>query len=212
MNKALKKFIIICLCFSVVIGTYALAVNFYIIEKSKPKIITADEAAQIDDIDAVLVLGCGIKPDNTPSVMLNERLKTGTELISKVNGGVLFLTGDNSGEKYNEVGVMKRVSIEKGVPEEKIVTDDFGFSTYESIYNAKHTFGYNKIIIVTQTYHMYRALYIAESLGIEAYGVTAYIPIYPRQIIWSTREVLARNKDFLQCKMYSMKNSHSINK
>ena len=119
--------------------------------------------------------------------------------MERQSGASLLLTGDNSGESYNELAVMKKVSIENGVEESQMTIDDYGFSTYESLKNAKEKFGAKKIIIITQPYHMYRALYIANKLGIEAYGVTAYLPFYPRQILWSLREVLARNKDFLLC-------------
>ena len=94
---------------------------------------------------------------------------------------------------------MKNFAIDKGVPSESIFMDHAGFSSYESIYRAKEIFGAKKIVIVTQKYHLYRALYIANQLGIEAYGVGAD----PRQYVGATyrelREILARNKDFIKC-------------
>ncbi|MGN0468921.1 MAG: vancomycin high temperature exclusion protein [Acutalibacteraceae bacterium] len=206
MMKVLKRIIAAFVCVCVLVSGYALTVNFYMIFHEKSKMITEEEAVQMKDVDAVLVLGCGIREDNTPSVMLNERLKCGTEIVKKSGGKLpLLLSGDNSGKEYNEVAVMKNVSVQMEVPEEKILTDDFGFSTYESIYNAVNTFLCKKIVIVTQSYHMPRALYIAEKLGLEAYGVNAYLPHYPRQIIWSLREVLARNKDFIKCNIKNFK-------
>ncbi|MDO4380212.1 MAG: YdcF family protein [Clostridia bacterium] len=199
LPKTAKRIIALFLIVVLSGGGYVLGVNFYVILSQKKNIISLEEASHMDKVDYVLVLGCGVREDGEPSHMLYERLKRGAEVLEKVNGAKLLLTGDNSGESYNELAAMKRVSLENGVKEEKMVIDDFGFSTYESLYNAKNNFSAKKIIIITQPYHMYRALYIANKLGIEAYGVTAYLPFYPMQIIWSLREVLARNKDFLLC-------------
>ena len=200
-KKRLKKTARIFRIFAALFVFCAIAVlgiNFFVIADSKDRIISPDEAKELTDVDYVLVLGCGIRSDGTPSHMLFERLKTGAEVIGTLEDAKLLLSGDNSGESYNEPAVMKRVSIENGVDENKIEIDDYGFSTSESIENTS-SLGCKKLIIVTQPYHMYRALYIAKSLGLEAYGVTAWLPFYPRQIIWSAREVLARNKDFLWC-------------
>lgn len=199
LSKTAKRIIALFLAVVLAGGGYVLGVNFYVILSQKKNIISLEEASHMDKVDYILVLGCGVREDGEPSHMLYERLKRGAQVLEKVNGAKLLLTGDNSGESYNELAAMKRVSLENGVKEEKIVIDDFGFSTYESLYNAKNNFGAKKIIIITQPYHMYRALYIANKLGMEAYGVTAYLPFYPMQIIWSLREVLARNKDFLLC-------------
>jgi len=200
--KKFKKIKLIVIAILVVIfaaGTYALAVNFYIIGSSKPNTLTAEQTKELTDVDCVLVLGCGIRADGTPSHMLYERLKQGANVMTESGCKALLLSGDNSGESYNELAVMKEYSLKNGIDSDKIIIDDFGFSTYESIYNAREKFGAKKIIIITQSYHLPRALYIAKSLGVEAYGVAAWLPFYPAQIIWSGREVLARNKDFLKC-------------
>ena len=199
LNKAAKRTVALILTFVLLCAGYGFGVNFYIILSQRGKIISSEEASRLDKVDYVLVLGCGVREDGTPSRMLYERLKTGAQVLERQSGASLLLTGDNSGESYNELAVMKKVSIENGVEESQMTIDDYGFSTYESLKNAKEKFGAKKIIIITQPYHMYRALYIANKLGIEAYGVTAYLPFYPRQILWTLREVLARNKDFLLC-------------
>lgn len=196
--KRFRRLICFILVLAILVGVTALSINFYVIADSKSKIITIDEAKELADVDYILVLGCGVKSDGTPSHMLRERLKTGAEVLNVVEGAKLLLSGDNSGDHYNEPKVMKKVSLENGVPEDKIIIDDFGFSTSESLVNTS-SLGCKKLIIITQPYHMYRALYIAKSLGMEAYGVTAWLPFYPKQIIWSLREVIARNKDFFLC-------------
>lgn len=189
----------IFLCFCFVVCVYALSVNFYVIGSSKKQIVSLNEVGKLDDVDAVLVLGCGINADNTPSDMLSERLEFGVSALNKCKKTTkLLLTGDNSGKQYNEVGVMKKVCLSFGVDKKRIIEDGAGYSTYESIYNAAKDFDLKKIIIVTQSYHLPRALFIARKLGIEAYGVEAYLRAYPKQLIWSAREVLARNKDFIK--------------
>ncbi len=201
LSKKGKRVLACFLAAFLLCGTYILGVNFYVILSQKKNIVSRQEAAQIQNIDYVLVLGCGVREDGSPTRMLSERLKSGAEVFKSLenSGAKLLLTGDNSGESYNELAAMKSVSLENGIAESDMLIDNIGFSTYESMYNAKNTYGAKRIIIITQPYHMFRALYIAESLGIEAWGVTAYLPLYPQQINWSLREVLARNKDFLLC-------------
>ncbi|MBR4018560.1 MAG: YdcF family protein, partial [Clostridia bacterium] len=89
--------------------------------------------------------------------------------------------------------------IEAGVPSEDVFMDHAGFSTYESIYRAKEVFLAERVLIVTQGYHLYRALYVARSLGLEAEGVAADLRPYRGQRYYDLREVLARCKDFAMC-------------
>ena len=109
------------------------------------------------------------------------------------------MSGDHGTQEYDEVNVMKDFAIEKGVPSEDIFMDHAGFSTYESIYRAKEIFGVKKMIIVTQQYHLYRALYIAKQFEIEAYGVPSNPRKYSGQVFREIREVFARDKDWIQC-------------
>lgn len=109
------------------------------------------------------------------------------------------MSGDHGREDYDEVNLMKNYAIEKGTPSEDIFMDHAGFSTYETMYRAKEIFKAKKVVIVTQNYHMYRALYDAKKLGLDAYGVCSD----PRQYVGATyreiREILARDKDFVKC-------------
>lgn len=199
-KKKIKK---TAITFAAVVGVllvYVLSVNFYIIFSAQKSIVGREKTAFLNNVDCVLVLGCGIRPDGSPSDMLRERIEEGCETFKICSADYLFLTGDGSSrDGYDEPAVMKRVCIEQyGISEEKIKTDIYGLSTYDSILNAKKNAA-EKIIIITQSYHMPRALYIARSMGLEAYGVEAHLLRYPAQIIWSAREVLARNKDFLKC-------------
>jgi len=107
------------------------------------------------------------------------------------------MSGDHGTVEYDEVNAMKQYAIEKGIDSEEIFMDHAGFSTYESIYRAKEIFGAERVVIITQEYHLYRALYIADALGLEAYGVASDQRTYSGQTMRDVREILARNKDFL---------------
>ena len=107
---------------------------------------------------------------------------------------MLLMSGDRH-DGYDEVGAMEREAQKLGVPAEKIVTDPKGFSTYDSIANLLKDYKGKRVLIVTQKYHLYRALYIAEKLGIEAVGVDADLRTYKKQLKYDLREILARVKD-----------------
>ena len=197
MKKAIK-ITIAALLLSAVIGTASVfGINAYIKNSASDRIITAEEASRLDDMDCIIVLGCLVKDNGTPSDMLEDRLKRGVELYESGAAPKLLMSGDHGRKDYNEVGTMKQFALDAGVPSEDIFMDHAGFSTYESIYRAKYIFEAEKIIIVTQKYHLYRALYIAEQLGVEAYGVASDYRSYGGQAARDFREVLARCKDFV---------------
>ena len=108
----------------------------------------------------------------------------------------IIMSGDHGRKNYNEVGTMKQYAVEAGVPSSDVFMDHAGFSTYETVYRAKEIFGAKRVIIVTQKYHLYRALYIAKSLGLDAVGVDSDLETYRGQLKRDVREVLARCKDF----------------
>lgn len=131
--------------------------------------------------------------------MLEDRLLEGIKLYQNGASDKIIMSGDHGRKEYDEVSIMKNYAIEKGIPSENIFMDHAGFSTYESIYRAKDIFQAKKIVIVTQKYHLYRALYIANQLGLEAYGVGADPRQYVGEIYIEIREILARDKDFIKC-------------
>lgn len=172
-----------------------LGINAHVKHRVAERILTSEEAA-LQDTDCVLVLGCLVKSSGEPSHMLEDRLRRAVELYQAGAAGKLLMTGDHGRKDYNEVEAMKQYAIEQGIASEDVFMDHAGFSTYESIYRAKEIFAAKKIIIVTQEYHLYRALYIAEELGLEAYGVSSDYRTYYNQTMRDAREVLARVKDF----------------
>ena len=173
-----------------------LGINAYVKRSVSARIITSDEAAQLTDVDCILVLGCLVKENGVPSDMLHDRLRRGVELYDLGAAPKLLMSGDHGRTNYDEVAAMKQFAIDAGVASSDVFMDHAGFSTYESIVRAKEVFQAQKMIIVTQEYHLYRALYLAQQMGIEAYGVSSDYRNYSGQTARDIREVLARVKDF----------------
>lgn len=195
--KKTKQPIAVLLVIAVLASVVALCVNYYVIFSQNDNIISVNDASEKTDFSYILVLGCGVI-DGEPSALLEDRLLRALEVAEGMPDVKLIVSGNNSGEEYNEVGVMKSYCISKGFDEKRIICDDYGFSTGESITNFYKNFGVEKVIIVTQRYHLYRALHIASRYGIEAFGVASNQRQYRMQVYYSLREVAARNKDFLK--------------
>lgn len=185
----LKSLIILILLalFSVV------AIRFIVINRTSEKLTDYPANA-----DAIVVLGAGVHEDGTPSPMLKNRLDKAVELWNRAVAMRVVVSGDHRPSEYDEVDVMAQYLIAHGVPENRIRFDYEGFSTIESIRNLSEQYRGKSIILVTQEYHLYRSLYLAEAFGIHAVGVPAenagalYGKMYR-----STRECIATTKDFL---------------
>lgn len=173
--------------------------NALVKRSARDRILTPEQAAELDDVDCIIVLGCMVMPDERPSNMLYDRLARGIELYENGAAPKLLMSGDHGTAEYDEVHTMKQFAMDAGVKSEDVFMDHAGFDTYDSMYRAKEIFGAKKVIIVTQEYHLYRALYIAEKLGLEAYGVDAAYRSYSGQRARDVREVLARVKAFGSC-------------
>ena len=161
--------------------------------------ILAPEDLGRDRGDCILVLGAGLRPDGSPNLMLAERIAMGVTLYNAGAAPKLLMSGDHSRTDHDEVNAMKDYAMAAGVPSADIFMDHAGFSTYDSLYRARVIFGAERVIIVTQAYHLPRALYIARRLGLDAVGVPCDTRRYPGQLGRDTREVLARDKDFFKC-------------
>lgn len=202
MRKSVK-FLSIVVISLVVMGIVAVTalfcLNAMVKSSVKGQILSAEEAAALGDVDCILVLGCGVHDDGSPSDMLHDRLRRSVELYEAGAAPKLLMSGDHGRDGYDEVDAMKSFAVEAGIPTEDVFMDHAGFSTYESMVRAKEIFQAEKIIIVTQEYHLYRAIYIAEQLGMEAYGVSSDYRRYRNQDDMNTREVLARVKDVFSC-------------
>lgn len=189
--------LLLCLCLVAILG-FAL-IHGSVKRSTADQILSSADAAKLEDVDCILVLGCLVRDDGRPSDMLQDRLKRGVELYGLGAAPKLLMSGDHGREEYDEVATMKQYAIDAGIASEDVFMDHAGFSTYESVYRAKEIFQADKILIVTQEYHLYRALYIANRLGIEAWGVSSDYRTYVGQSSRDFREMLARIKDWGTC-------------
>lgn len=144
-------------------------INYYV------NIITSDrryiDVTKIPPEKVAIVFGAGVWDDGTPTPMLADRVEAAIKLYKLGKVQKILMTGDNSSPNYNEVKAMQNYAIEKGVLAADVTLDYAGFSTYESCYRAKAIFDLNRAILITQNYHLPRAVYTCNHLGIEAIGL-----------------------------------------
>ena len=198
MKTVKTKYILIA---AVVLFTLGLLVviipNVAVFARSYNRIYDRNEISELPkDFDCILVLGAGVYSDGTPTPMLNDRLVVACEAYEHGCSDRLLMSGDHLYADYNEPGAMKNYAVAQGIESEVIFLDHAGMSTYDSVYRAINIYGAEKILIVTQEYHLYRAVYLARSLGAEAYGVSANLRRYFGQPKYTVREWAARVKDF----------------
>ena len=194
--KVLKKMMVTFICILVIILCGALVIINNVQAKGEKRIVTKDTLPE--KVDAIIVLGAGVREDGTPSDILTDRLSTSLDILNMGVEGKLLLSGDHGREGYNEVGTMKEYILKNSnIKEKDIFLDHAGFSTYDSIYRAKDIFKVESALIVTNEYHLPRALYLAEKLGIDAYGYTSDKREYYYMDAYKKREKIAQLKDFL---------------
>ncbi len=194
--KKLRKIILTLFVIGCVCALIGLLINARVKAVGGSLIVSPEEAYQTEGADCIIVLGCFVKNDGVPSDILTDRLERGIDLYFNGAAPKIIMSGDHGTVEYDEVNAMKQYAIDKGVPSEDIFMDHAGFSTYETVYRAKEVFDAHKVIIVTQEYHLSRALYIAKRLGLEATGVSSDYNTYAGATYRECREILARCKDF----------------
>lgn len=196
-NKNFRRSCIAVLCVLVAIAIVWAACNVIVLQSTASRRFTAETFAEEDmqPFDCILVLGAKVN-GNELSQVLRDRMDTGLQLYADGYSQLLLLSGDSaSPEQYDETGAMAAYAVSAGVAESGIQQDPLGLSTYESIWRAKHVYGVSRILVVTQAFHLPRALYYADMLGIECVGVSCDARLYyPRNYV---RESLARVKAVL---------------
>lgn len=191
-----KKLVLIAVAAIFVLGALILlTINLTVVLGTRANIRNPDKE---EDYLYALILGAKVHEGGILSDMLRDRMDAGIALYKEGSVKKLLLSGDNSG-KWGEVTAMKEYAMQNGVPEADIIMDEEGFSTYESLSRAKQVYGIEKLVIVTQKYHLYRALYIAKHMDITAVGCDAALHSYGGQLYREIREILARVKDFGLC-------------
>lgn len=195
--KGIKK---ICLLLILVgLGGLLLlgGINLYMVHHTAESIAEPNVYTQSEtQADCILVLGARVWEDGSLSAVLRDRVDAAIALYKEGVAPVLLMSGDHSSESYNEVEAMKEYAVEQGVPEEAILMDHAGYSTYESMYRAKVVYNMNSCIVSTQRYHLYRAVYIGKAVGMDTRGVIADQRSYAKQTYYDIREAAARCKDF----------------
>ncbi len=204
--KTYKKILLVLGVILLTVFVYAMGINYYVKYTVMDRIKDTDE---IKDVDTIIVLGAKVYDDGRLSLMLKDRLDKTIEVYNKLDIKKVIVSGDSEHKDYDETTKMKEYLINNGIPEESIVVDIYGLSTYDSIYRLKNVYDVNKTIIITQKYHLYRALYIANSLEIDVYGIPSGGEDYFGQTARELREILARNKDFLTS-LFNVESSYLV--
>lgn len=194
--EAVLAFVLVCVL--VVVGI-PVGINAWVCGTTMGAIESTDTAeaqASTFDADCILVLGAGINWDGSPSAILQDRLDVAIELYNAGVAPKIVMSGDNSESTYNEVMAMAKYAKAQGVDADDIFCDHAGVSTYDSMYRLKNVFSVQRCVVVTQKYHLYRAIYDARSFGVEAYGVASDLSTYKDMDSYEQREFFARIKDF----------------
>lgn len=186
----------------VIVALFAVVVisNAAVILSSRPHIYSEKDFIESHSenggsYEAIIVLGAGIR-DGKPTPLLAERLDTGIALYNLGFADKVIMSGDSEDAYYDEVGAMTEYAIERGVPPEAIIKDNFGLNTHSTVYRAKNVFEVNRYLLVSQNYHLERGVFLARALGADVTGVSCDKTYFSGQLYRDLREIPARVKDF----------------
>lgn len=208
--KLWKKTMLTLVLLAAVCVTVVFGLNAYVVRSGEARILCRVETEELDlaseevrrlkeeSPECILILGAKVRADGSPSYMLQDRLDLGIKLYQEGIAPKLLLSGDHGQVRYDEVNAMKEYALRAGIPEEDLFLDHAGFSTYDSVYRAKAVFQVERMVVVTQGYHLYRALYGCEKMGIMAWGAAADQTVYRGQVMRDLREIAARDKDVVK--------------
>lgn len=199
MGKLLRNIVIVVLVACVVGFAVFFGISQYVVSSTRDDVHTIAQIKESGQTaDAIVVLGASVYADGTPSDILADRLEVAVDLYDAGVAPAIIVSGDNTDAHYNESDAMKDYCVQLGVPDDDVFVDHAGYDTYASIWRAHQVYGAQSIVVVTQAYHLYRALSIADGLGMSALGVAADKGDYDNQAVYSARENIARVKDFFQ--------------
>lgn len=200
LKKHFKKFLIACF----IIGIFIFSINYYIVKSTEAYVFL--DIKKLPKVDAIIVLGAKVTNEKL-SYVLEDRLIAGVNIIYAHKAKAILLSGDHGQKEYDEVNSMRKYMLRRNfnIKKEQIFMDHAGFDTYDSMFRAQEIFGIKSAIIVTQDFHINRSVYIARSLGIEAYGFAVDESIYKESLRfnWRIREVLSRVKAFKDVQIQS---------
>lgn len=203
-----KSLFIIGILIFLITSLIVMGIDSHVRKSSKNYIHDIDKISDViknESMDAVIILGAYVFPNGNPSTMLKDRLDTGIELYKMGLVNKIIVTGDHGQTDYDEVNAMRDYLVSKQIELEDVFMDHAGFNTYDSMFRARDVFLVDTAIIVTQEYHLMRAVYIARRLGLKAFGVNADKRLYANYRYYNMREIAARFKDFVQVNILSTK-------
>ena len=200
MKKKVRRVLII-LEVMILAGLFAFGgINLYMKYVSEKEFAALEELEiEKQEYDAAIILGAQVKEGGKLSLMLKERVDMGIALYKAGITDRLIMSGDHGREDYDEVNAMKDYAIAAGVPSEHIFMDHAGFSTYDTMYRAREIFQVEDAVVVTQEYHLYRAVYNAKAMDMDVKGIFCDRDVYAGDKYRKLREALARVKDFGYC-------------
>ncbi|MHB8964267.1 MAG: SanA/YdcF family protein [Saccharofermentanales bacterium] len=196
MFKAVLNLLLFIIILSIIL---TLVIDLYVSGTGKRFLKKPDEIS--GDFDCIIIPGASVIGNKVPSAILQDRLDVAYDLYRSTGIGRMIVSGDHGTVFYDEVNVMRNYLIARGVPGENIFMDHAGFDTYQTLYRARDVFDVRKAVIVTQNFHLYRALYIGKKLGIELYGVDSAVRKYGKEVYNRLREFPARVKAFIECEI-----------
>ena len=196
MRKFFKRFSITLFLLGAIGAASVVAFNVWLSAAYASRIYTSIDDLPRDDYAApriAIVFGAGLTRSGEPTAVLYDRVATAVELYQRGLVNKLLLSGDNRFEDYNEPEAMRRAAVQLGVPDEDLVLDYAGRRTYDSCYRAREIFGVNRAILVTQAFHLERALYLCDAFGVDGIGLMADRRNYAgrAQTQWIVREAVA---------------------
>jgi SanA protein len=170
------------------------ALNLYVVTRTSGE--ATDDPAALPHAQAAIVLGAYVQPDGAMSGMLRDRVTAAIELYRAGRVDRIIVSGDHHRWSYDEPGTMRDALLRHGIPASAIFTDHAGFNTWASMVRARKVFGVSSAIVVTQGFHMARALYLAQHAGLDAHGLTADLGHHYGKLgkVADARELLARVK------------------
>jgi len=195
VKLSLKNITLIVTVIILATAAVTIAVNENIKIQSKDFIV---DHQGCPESQAAIVLGAYVSPSGELCEMLADRIETAVELYKNSKVKKIIVTGDHGRQNYDEVNNMRNYAEKLGVPSEDIFMDHAGFSTYDSMYRAKEIFLVDSAVVITQAYHLPRAVYTARALGINALGVESDKHIYAGAAYYELREIPGRLKAFVQ--------------
>jgi len=201
MLKFLKKLVLPTAGAAILVTIFIISINIYWHNQLEPYLKNSTEITSLEPRPVALVLGAGLNKNATPSLILTDRLEVGYKLLATGKVDKLILSGDNRVLGYNEPEAMKKYLLQKGAPEKSLVLDYAGRRTYDSCYRTQKIFGQQKIYVITQNFHITRAVYLCRSLGIDTIGISSDLQQYRGIWIYTLRDYVSFANAFLDIKI-----------